>query len=242
MLVSSVPCKTCSSCLLAASSRFNVSSTSACSWDCGQEKDHPEPVPVGCPPTAMPMSLSEYKQGSPSPSPLCTLLTFRWDCSLTRWKESSSSFFSRSTSPWACLATVTCLVTSAFWGWQQVLSSRPGQVPMPGGWLQTHLSQQVGVVLHQLAVLLLQLAVPLLICLRPPCRAQGQVSSGCTPWPSAALPRPPPHSRSLSGSSVLSPCPPAASSAPPAPCAGTRCHPVPAASGAAARPALPPAH
>lgn len=128
------------------------------------------------------------KQGSPSPP--CTLLTFRWDCSLTRWKESSSSFFSRSTSPWACLATVTCLVTSAFWGRQRTLSSRPGRVPVPGGWLQAHLSQQVGVVLHQLTVLLLQLAVPLLICLCPPCHAQGQVSSGCTQWPTAALPRP----------------------------------------------------
>lgn len=44
-----------------------------------------------------------------------SLLTFLCACSLTRWKESSSSFFSRSTSPWACLATVICLVTSAFW-------------------------------------------------------------------------------------------------------------------------------
>lgn len=47
-------------------------------------------------------------------SHLLLLLTFRWAWSLTRWKESSSSFFSRSKSTWACLATDTCLVTSAF--------------------------------------------------------------------------------------------------------------------------------
>lgn len=48
------------------------------------------------------------------------LLTFLCACSLTRWKESSSSFFSRSTSPWACLAPVICLVTSAFWKRQRM--------------------------------------------------------------------------------------------------------------------------
>lgn len=74
MLVSSVPCKACSSCLLAASSRFNVSSTSACSWDCGQEKGHPEPVPVGAHPLPSPRP-SECEQGpDPRPSTLSTHL------------------------------------------------------------------------------------------------------------------------------------------------------------------------
>lgn len=123
---------------------------------------------------------------------------------------------------------------------------------MPGlGILGAHLPQQVGVVLHQLAVLLLQLAVPLLVGLRPPCHARRdtQVSTRDPPLPP---PRgsPPPragcwlsraHFRSPSGSSAPSRCPPAASSAPPAPRAGTRSRPAPAASGAAARPALPPA-
>lgn len=48
------------------------------------------------------------------PADISLPLTFRWACSLMRWKESSSSFFSRSKSTWACLATDTCLVTSAF--------------------------------------------------------------------------------------------------------------------------------
>jgi len=69
IVVSSVPCKTCSSCLLAASSCFKVSSTSACSWDCGQERGHPEPILVGYPPTAKPTSLCVSRGPHPHHAP-----------------------------------------------------------------------------------------------------------------------------------------------------------------------------
>lgn len=58
---------------------------------------------------------SPFKDYLPPISKVLLLpLTFRWAWSLTRSKESSSSFFSRSKSAWACLAMETCLVTSAF--------------------------------------------------------------------------------------------------------------------------------